>query len=513
VQLYKENFYPSFSLKYFFIVSIYFGLSLFGILHHWLLARDSNSLQELFYNSRCDGHPLLWNTLLMFITRFSHDPFYMQLLHITISTIGVIIFLRNAPFTDLFKIFFVFGYYMLYEYNIISRNYAISMLMLFIFCTLYKSTTQNPLRLFIVLAVLANTHVFSLIAATGLAGFTAADYFKSKNANTAVNKKMFFLGLTVFILAVIASILQIIPPPDHFLFSYNSDPYLSFKRIGKALSVVFKGFVNLQNFTDYHFWNTNIFIESSKKISAIISLIFLLIPFLVLKNKKQPLLFFYFTTIGIIGFIYFSPLFVAVRHCGFIFIAFIIALWLSAYAEKNDFWFSNKKYRRIFYFTDRYSSHFVYAVLIIQLVSSGIAYSLDIMLPFSEGKTVVLYLKENKLSDKTIAIDNQGAGPPVSSYLDKKVFYPATGEYGSFCKWNIIPSALDQTTLFSRIEKIKENDFILVLNEPLFHLTSKISGTQVFANEKMTIFYLAEFDKGIVRNENYWVYDLKRKPF
>src|SRR5207302_1918349 len=131
-------------------------------MHHFLLARDSHSIGELFYNARYDGHPLLWDGLLFFLTHFTHDPFYMQVLHIFISLIAVIIFLRNAPFTDLFKILFVFGYFMFYEYNIISRNYAISILLIFICCSLLSKPKRNYAVILFALFILSYTHLFSL---------------------------------------------------------------------------------------------------------------------------------------------------------------------------------------------------------------------------------------------------------------------------------------------------------------------------------------------------------------
>src|SRR5207237_1783887 len=131
--IFQKNFKPSFPPVYYFIAAVYFALSLVGILHHeiwldemhhFLLARDSRNISELIFNARYDGHPLLWDSVLLLLTRFTHDPFYMQLLHIIISLAMVIAFLRNSPFTLMFKLFFVFGYFMFYEYNIISRNYS-----------------------------------------------------------------------------------------------------------------------------------------------------------------------------------------------------------------------------------------------------------------------------------------------------------------------------------------------------------------------------------------------------
>src|SRR4051812_5914996 len=66
--------------------------------HHWLLAKDSNSPGELFYNARYEGHPALWNMLLFILSRFTGNPLAMQLLNVLIATAGVFLFCRFAPF-------------------------------------------------------------------------------------------------------------------------------------------------------------------------------------------------------------------------------------------------------------------------------------------------------------------------------------------------------------------------------------------------------------------------------
>jgi hypothetical protein len=123
------------------ITSLFFGVSFIGIYfhelwmdesHHFLLGRDSNSLSDLYKNTRYDGHPILWNYLLHIITRFSANPFYIQLLHIVISSSIAYIFLKKTPFKLWFKIAFLLSYFMLYEYTIISRNYNLGVLFLFL---------------------------------------------------------------------------------------------------------------------------------------------------------------------------------------------------------------------------------------------------------------------------------------------------------------------------------------------------------------------------------------------
>src|ERR1051325_7144692 len=125
---------------------LYFALSLVGIwhheffideAHHWLLARDSGSVSELVANTRIEGHPLSWSFLLFVLTRFTSNPFWMQLLHIVISTTTGFVFLRKAPFSWGFKILFIFGYFMIFEYNLISRNYMLAIGFLFCACWLF----------------------------------------------------------------------------------------------------------------------------------------------------------------------------------------------------------------------------------------------------------------------------------------------------------------------------------------------------------------------------------------
>src|ERR1700677_3760207 len=73
------------------VTGVFFLIVLFGLIHHemwrdelqaWLLARDSHSVFELLKNMRYDGHPPLWHFFLFLITRFTHNPVYMQALHL-----------------------------------------------------------------------------------------------------------------------------------------------------------------------------------------------------------------------------------------------------------------------------------------------------------------------------------------------------------------------------------------------------------------------------------------------
>jgi len=516
MQLYKNNFQRAFTFKYGLIVCIYFLLSFFGILHHemwldemhhFLLARESTSLADLYNNARYDGHPLFWNILLMPVTRFTHNPYYMQLLHILISTAAVIIFLRNSPFADVFKILFVFSYFIFYEYNIISRNYALSVLFLFISISFICSSARNYTAIVISLLLLSYTHLFSLICAAPLFIITIILYYSDREKKNS-KVKFGFLCL-LFITGFAFIVYSIIPPSDHFLKQYDTDPYLSFKRIGKAFSIFFKGMFHIPDFFQYHFWNTNLLVDISKNFSIIPSVVCFIVPLILFYDKPLSLVVFYLSSILIAVFIFWSPIIAGVRYFGYIFLLLIISLWLSEYTRTKSLFFSANLSGKISKFNSRFRNPFVFAIIFIQVISAGIAYSLDIARPFSEGKNVADFIFKNRLNKKTIVVSNQNGGPSVSGYLDKNVFYPETNQFGSFCKWNTTPFMIEKSTLISRIENLNANNFILVVNDSIF-AAQENPGAKVFSNNRIIIFYLSKFDEGIIRNENYWIYEVKK---
>lgn len=130
----KKNKHYALGLAFLFL-----GVSAFTASHHemwrdeiqaWLIARDSGSVFELFAHLKYEGHPGLWHLCLMPLTRITHSPVIMQVFHLLIAGIVVYLFVRYAPFNLLQKFLFCFGYFVLYEYAILARNYALGLLLI-----------------------------------------------------------------------------------------------------------------------------------------------------------------------------------------------------------------------------------------------------------------------------------------------------------------------------------------------------------------------------------------------
>src|SRR6185295_16116847 len=118
----------------------------------WMLASHSRSPVELLHNMRYEGHPALWHLLVFVITRFTRRPEAMQLLNLAFAAGAVWLVARFAPFSRRVCALFAFGYFPLYEYGIISRNYAIGLLFLVAFCALRAARPRAWLPLSLLLA-------------------------------------------------------------------------------------------------------------------------------------------------------------------------------------------------------------------------------------------------------------------------------------------------------------------------------------------------------------------------
>ena len=262
---------------------LFAGLGIVGVLnhdiwldeaHHWLFARDSLTPTELIANMRYDGHPILWNLMLFGITRLSQNVVFMQLLHVCISVTAVAVFLFFSPFKFSEKILFVFGYFVLYEYTVISRNYGLLMLLLFLVVVLYEK--KKYIWLGLTLAMLANTHLFGLAIACFF--FVMACY-ESLFAGKVKPNAAIVTGTLLFLAGVTISLWQIIPPSDTTFFDLHPQAP-SLERMGRTSSVFLKGFIPVPDFTNHHFWNTNLLMTVSKPLCTAFSCVLFFVPLL-----------------------------------------------------------------------------------------------------------------------------------------------------------------------------------------------------------------------------------------
>ena len=509
----------------------FFVIALLGMLSHemwrdehqaWLVARDANSLSQLLDNMNYEGNPALWHFFLYWITRITHDPIYMQAFHLLIATSFIFIFNRYAPLSNLHKILFSFGYFPLYEYAVISRSYALGILLVFGVCALYKNRTTKYILIGVLLALLANVTIYAVVIACCVAGILVLDYFLYQQKNGKVMMQL-AIGMIIFVAGVAFSLYQIWPDKDNSFPAPYATSLFDFPRWWQVSSKLFTTYTYIPQIEE-HFWNTNIYFKDTGTTATgnfsdwlrvhpdyllvwvIMPIIIFVSGILIFLRKPLILLLYLGTTLGLFSVYYYTALMHS-RYCGYLLIALVICYWLAEYYPEK------KYYSSLAGLGKRISKPFFTAVLLLNVIGAIVAYSMEIQYKFSTSKEAANYIKENKLDSLPIVGITDFTISPLATYLDTKIYYPQMNDFGSFTIWS--KRRKDQITfreavasLGAFIDKGKQKVLWVKDSAPQVSMdgTNQQDMEKAILRNDLQVDLLKKFGPGIVGDERYFIY-------
>lgn len=539
--------------KFYLILILVFGLlGLIGLFNHemwrdeveaWLIANNSDSIPELLSNIKYIGHPGLWYICLYFITRFTDNVWAMQIFHLIIAISFVSLFLFYAPFTKLQKTLFCFGYFTLYEYTIISRNYGLGLLLLFAFCILYPYRDRSYLPLAIVLFLLSHLNAYTLIISFALVLTLIIDAYFNRNLRQRLYSKRWSISASfvIYLIGLITSIIQLIPPLDS---SYHGDligieedntlyttgeiinsPFFYLSKLFRSFASIWKAYVAIPDLFTWHFHNSNIFYMFTNKIAnlsgnatfvgefnvlniLIYPLCLIIFLAVAIAFYRQPIILFFYiiSNCALIGFFYLVRI-PNSRHTGHLFIVFIVSLWLSTNYKHQIL--SNKFKNRFFDWIVINKSLLLTLFLCLHLIGGVYAYSRDLVDPFSGSKAAVEYIKKNNYDRLTIAGGSLTKVAPFSALLNKEIYYLEREEFGTYTVWT--GKNQKNNIDITNEEILKQIDRLIDDNNPeiLLILNRKLESSKSLLNIKP----LAQFEYSIVKGETYFLYLVTKNQF
>jgi hypothetical protein len=477
------------------LVLAFFSLGLMLLLRHemwqdewqaWLIAMESPSLPDLFRNLRYEGHPGLWHLGLFLVSRITSSPLAMQLLHLLVATGAVYVFLKYSPFTRIEKILFIFGYFPLYEYAVISRNYAPGVLGLFSFCAFFCMPPRNFLLLAVILFLLCQTSVYGLMMALVLGVILLRGAAQDRASWTWKA----IAALVILLLGIGLSLIQIVPPADSgFAVGWRFDAELP--HLMETLAAVWKSYVPLPA-PDYHFWGTNIL--SDCRWQSLLSVVLLVFGLLLFIRQPVPLFLYAVGTAGILTFTHvkYSG---SLRHHGHLFLLLIAGLWLSsAYPRKKNFcWFI----QGLSDFCWKNRPRVILVLLAAQLAAGLTAASLDLFFPFSASKDAARFIRQHQLDRMLILGHPDDAASAVAGCLGRPLYYPASQGWRTFVIWNRKREPeLEPGELLRQAEKLSrqhQEEALLLVNYRL-------------SPGEFPLILIQQFTNSLVPEENYYLY-------
>lgn len=340
------------------------------------LVTESNSIVNLLENLHNEGHPCLWYLLLYFTYQIFKAPIVLKATHIFIATIAIVIFVTKAPFTKIQKLLFTLGYFPLYEYAVISRNYGIGMLLLFILFSLYKIRFKNPLLFGVILALLANTSAPALIISIA---FTASLIVEVAFKRPISYSTKTLFGTLTAVFGIILSIIQITPDTTTVVTNIYQH---SLKEVLVTIPTV-----AIATGTWFH--------QALGANSVLLANAVVWIAMLLLYKKKTLLVIFYSAAVGLAGL--FQLVYPGMpRHQGFLYLLLIGMLWLDKTTDYKEATASpvGRWIKECLNTVEKHKNHFLYLVLTLQVIISIPAIYKEIRFQFSASKSFTTYVKK-----------------------------------------------------------------------------------------------------------------------
>lgn len=221
------------------------------------IAFESTSIADMLGNSKGTGHPILWFLFLYLAKLIYSGPVVLKILNISICLVGAYIFLTRASFSRFNKFIYLLGYFPLYLFPIINRNYGISMMCIFLVCALYANRHRHFIWYGLSIGLLANCFAGTFIIAVAFCLALLFELILDKSEIPEdYSKKQRWLGFVVIAVGLAVGLISALPDGSTRIYASPDITLLSgIKVIIKSLVMPGKVFSNLFGYHNVYFSN------------------------------------------------------------------------------------------------------------------------------------------------------------------------------------------------------------------------------------------------------------------
>ncbi|MES2561024.1 MAG: hypothetical protein V4590_14860 [Bacteroidota bacterium] len=481
------------------VTLLFIGVAMVGAYHHelwrdeiqaWLLVIDAQSLRQLFENCRYEGHPMLWYLLLYGIAQCTEDIVAIQLLSICVTSTAVFLFCRFSPFNWVQKTVFVFGFYPLFQYCILSRSYGVILL----FWVCYLCIKPQSVWSWVILVLMANTSATGCVLACCFGTTVVVQEWLQKKSIVSIVKE-YAIGLILLGLGLIVAAWQIYPEPDNIYSTHFS---------GKQLQTVFSqlhdSYFYIAYWPDLFGWST-VHMRDQYPLDLAISIVLFVVCVVLFYQHKRVLFFYVCSTLSMVLLLTVTNMDSA-RFLGHFFLILMAGYWFT-FKEGTV---KNKRGLNVL----------LMCVLGCQLVTGCGLFYADYTQTFSNGKRVAAYIREQKLDSYPITGGLDYTISPISYWLNKPVFYMETRANGRYMVWSNKRSRPLTPELFlhqtdSLVQAQQKAVIIISYLLPVANESFRGFMQDSIASKSSQWVLIKKFEDAMVPDENYYIYLASRK--
>ena len=442
----------------------------------WLLVRDQ-PLSEMLANLYFEGHPALWYLYLKpwtWLLPLVDDATLIQLAHLPVALAGMaaLFFLQKYPWW--LSIAVLITYYTCFEYGMVSRGYALVILLGALASAWLAKYQKRPWPLAFALFLLCQTEVYAVLMAVAFYLYLFFPYLMAGRWQKAwqdLALRKIGIGL---LFGVLVFLLTVFPRSGQRNIQAAFVAPFSQEAISKTVQGAFANTYLIGAIPD-----TNVFGVSAVGIGlsllVVAGLMFFFWP------SRRVLATFSFFTLGFVlfGFVFYTG---GVRQWGMYFTFFLFCLHLYL-ADKSSFSrFQLGMLIVIFFFQARYNAMALYK---------------EYHHPFSNARQAGLFIKEKVPENVPVVAINKFEAAPVGGYAERSFYALPEGETFSFFKWTEKVYLPPESELLLFAEYKKVGGLIILSNRPLDK--SRYARAVLWES----------FDRFNLKKENYYLYTLQ----
>jgi hypothetical protein len=461
-------------------------------LQAWLIARDSTTPANLLHNIQYEGHPALWYLVLLPLSKIGRTPGLMQAAQLAIATATVALVAWRAPFTTRQKWLFAGGYFVLFEFGVISRAYSLGLLLVALTCVVAATPRRWP-WCGLTLTLVALTSAFGALVAVGIAsGLVVDEVVRRRSGDDPAPLAAVASGAVLFAAGLLVSYAQASPPGDAGVYrSWKTDFDGSLART--SLAAISRAIIPLPKPTR-EFWNTSVF-DGVTVVAAVLGIVLVVAIAWLLRDRPGACATWVVGVALVVGFLYSKIQFASgSRHYGHVFVTLIAAMWLAPSMSRitRDPASPDTSERR--------RSTLWTAVLVVHLVAGMFVLALDLRYPFSNGRQMAAFMRHRDLDESIIVAAHDSVSLTVASYLDHDLYYLAGRRFGRQIVWNAdrVDEKEPLAAALRRFAASGDRRVLLLANRAIDRELPDVD-----------LELLSVFDNGLVPDEHFWLYRVR----
>ena len=175
------------------------------------LALQGDNFADMLRQLHGEGHPALWYILLRAAYVVVGSPVVLKVVALTIAAAAAYLLVFRLKLPLPIMLLSLFGSFSIFEYAAMSRNYGISMLVIFLIVLIWEKGARNGILLGLLFALLANSNVHSVVLVGGFLAYWFFDLILVRPRSPLTEYRAFATAAAIAAVGIVLCFVTVYP--------------------------------------------------------------------------------------------------------------------------------------------------------------------------------------------------------------------------------------------------------------------------------------------------------------